>query len=113
MKIICHMEYAPFSGRSKNLILFLGVALGVVCCHFPTFETSLKILNFLGGGFLDFSDRAEDLDSLEIGGEVTFQEPYDLSNAAQRNIGVSRSGEGGDDRTLEVGFHHLGVRLDG
>ena len=93
--------------------------------HFPG---GLRILSFFifqplkhpwksstswGGGFLDFSDRAEDLDSLEIGGEVTFQEPYDLSNAAQRNIGVSRLGEGGDDRTLEVGFHHLGVRLDG
>ncbi len=27
--------------------------------------------------------RTKDLDSLEIGGQVTFQEPLDLSNAAQ------------------------------
>ena len=78
----------------------------------------------LGGGFLDFSDRAEDLDSLEIGGEVTFQEPYDLSNAAQLNWGVGPSGGEGTTGPLEdplgrLGIHHLlvfttwGFALDG
>lgn len=58
--------------------------------------------NWLGGGFLDFSDRAEDLDSLEIGGEVTFQEPDDLSNAAQLHWGVTVGG--GNHWTLGGSF---------
>ena len=36
--------------------------------------------------------RAKDLDSLEIGGQVTFQEPLDLSNAAQLKRNPSHRG---------------------